>query len=241
MLIRDLELDVVCGRRKLVHQELDVLEAVRGDEDADQTTRGTVDRRCDSDGTLNGRPEDQCPPGSKTGDVISATVWRIGGRASCPGRQSRPPGCTRVLEGDGERTVLAVDARRIVVRTKHNVEIITATGRLLREFPTAADAAALSGKHLALQTAAGIEIYDTDSGGRTARFPRAQLADLEGDILVTASGSTFTLRRLGNGRTTRLHTNGAVAAQLEPPGLFVATSTRVTFTPMKAILRRLGG
>ena len=49
MLIRDLELDVVCGRRKLVHQELDVLEAVRGDEDADQTTRGTVDRRCDSD------------------------------------------------------------------------------------------------------------------------------------------------------------------------------------------------
>jgi TolB protein len=202
----------------------------------------TVDRRCDNDGTLNGRPEDQCPPGGKTGDVVAATVWRIGGHGSCPLSRS-PPGCTRVLEGDGERTVLAVDAHRIVVRTENSVELITASGGLLREFPVeGVSAASLSRTHLALQSAAGIEIYDTNSGKRTVRYPAAQLEDLEGDILVTAAGGTVTLRSLGgNGRTTRIHAGGAAHAQLEPPGLFVATSSRVTFTPMKDIRRRLGG
>jgi TolB protein len=202
----------------------------------------TADRRCDADGTLNGRPEDQCPPGRKTGDVVAATVWRIGGPQSCPSSRP-PPGCSRVLEGDGERTVLGVDAHRIVVRTENGVDLITASGGLLREFPVEnASAASLSGQRLALRSAAGIEIYDTNSGKRTVRYPAAQLEDLEGDILVTAAGSTITLRTLSeSGRMTKIHASGVAHAQLEPPGLFVATSRRVTFTPIKDIRRRLGG
>ena len=201
----------------------------------------TVDRTCDADGTANGRPDDQCPPGGDTGDVIAATVWRIGGRGRCP--YSVSPGCTHVLKADGERRVLAVDARRIVVGTESGVDLITARGGLLREFPVEdVSAASISAKRLALQSAAGIEIYDTNSGERTAHYQAAHLEDLEGDILVTAAGSTVTLRRLGgNGRATRIHVGGAAQARLEPPGLFVATRRRVTFTPMQEIRRRLGG
>jgi len=199
----------------------------------------TVDRRCDGDGTINGRPDDQCPAGGATGDVVAATVWRVGGQGSCPARASSPR-CTKVIQADGPRTVLAVDTGRIVLKTESGISLITAHGGLIRKFPVEATAAALSGKRLALESTVGIEIYDTDSGDRTARFPAAQLEDLEGDILVT-SRNAITLRRLGNGRTTTIHTRGPAHAQLEPPGLFVATTHTVTFTPMKDLARRLAG
>ena len=198
----------------------------------------TFDHRCDADGALNGRPEDQCPSGGATGDIVAATVWRVGGAARCPGGTSTP-GCARVLKAGAERTVLAVDGNRIVVRTEDGVSVLDVRGNIIREFPVDAEAAALSGSRLALQSAAGIEIYGIGTGEQTTRFRASHLEDLEGDILVT-SGNAITLRRLGNGRTTTIHTRGPAHAQLEPPGLFVVAHT-VTFTPMKDLARRLAG
>ena len=49
-----------------------------------------------------------------------------------------------------------------------------------------------------------------------------------------------TLRRLSDGRTTTFQVHGSALAQLEPPGLFVAGAHRITFTPLRDVLRRFG-
>ncbi|TML64596.1 MAG: hypothetical protein E6G22_04085 [Actinobacteria bacterium] len=185
---------------------------------------------------------DACPPGYEGGDVASTTLWRLGGRGPCPSTYSSIHGCVEILKAEGKLDVLAVDAGRIVVGTKSGVEIVTAGGRVLRTFAVTAKAAALSGTRLAVETAGGVEIYDTASGRLVVQLPALKgLQDLEGDILVTASGSAVTLRRLGDGRTTTFHATGKARAQLERPGLFVAGDRRMTFTRMLEILRRLGG
>jgi hypothetical protein len=202
----------------------------------------TLERRCDSDGDLNSRPEDQCPPGKKTGDIIAATIWRLAGRSSCPYRTFHH--CSRVTKDDGELTALAVEAGRIAVRTAGAVRLITASGRLLREFPVEASSAALSGERLAVRTAAAVAVYNTETGNLLDSFPAAKslrLQDLERGILVTASSGTVTLRRLGTDNKTMLRPGGTAFAQLERPGLFVAAHRRLTFTPMRDVLRLLGG
>lgn len=206
----------------------------------------TVDRRCDADAELNQGPgaENQCPPGQKSGYVVAATVWRIGGRGACPIRFAPRRTCTRVAVADGELSVLAVDAGRIVARTENGLTLLTAGGATLQELDVEARSAALSGNRLAVRTGNAVEVYDTRSGTQTARFPASsalRLQDLDRDILVTASGGTVTLRRLGNGRTSTIHAGGTALAQLERPGLFVAGARRVTFTPMRDVLRLLGG
>jgi len=198
----------------------------------------TVDRRC-SEGEDANPP---CPPGSKTGDVVAATVWRAAGSGRCPNSYSLVRRCSRVSKADGELSVLAVDAGRIAVRTDSGVRLLTATGRVLQDFAVKARAVALSGNRLAVRRAGVVEVYDTASGELTAQFPAApslRLEDLDGSILVTASGRMVTLRRLGDGRMRTIRTAGIAHAQLERPGLFVAAGRRVTFTPMRDVLRRL--
>jgi hypothetical protein len=193
----------------------------------------TVDLRCADYGGGDPAGAPPCPPDGKRGDVVVATVWRVAGR-----------GRTRVAQADGELSVLAVDAGRIVVRTDSGLRLLTGTGRVLQDFPVKASAAAPSGERLAVRVAGAVEVYDTGSGELTARFPAAPgltLEDLEGDILVTASGRRVTLRRLGYGRTITIRKRRLAHAQLERPGLFVAAGARVTFTPMRDVLRRLGG
>jgi Tol biopolymer transport system component len=199
----------------------------------------TVERRCSS----GGEGDDACPRGRKTGTIVAANVWRVGGSGRCPAKP-RAPGCTRVAGANGELTMLAADAERIVVRTNSGVRLLTAEGVTLRDFAVKAKSAALSGKHLAVRTVDAVEVYETDSGRQTLRVPvarSARLDDLEGEIVTIVSGAEVTLRRLGDGRTTTFRAVGAARAQLEPPGLFVAGSRRVTFTPMEDVLRRLGG
>jgi hypothetical protein len=185
-----------------------------------------------------------CPPGRKTGDIVAATLWRIGGRGPCPGTSSGPVrGCSRVANADGELSALAVDGGRIAVRTETEVKLLTAAGRSLQAFPVRPRAAVLSGNRIALRTANAVEIYDTGTGGLVKRFPATEsvrLQDLDRGILVTASGGTVTLRRLGAGRTT-IRVGGVALAQLERPGLFVAAQRRLTFTPMRDVLRLLSG
>jgi hypothetical protein len=184
--------------------------------------------------------------GRHSGEIVDSTLWRLGGRARCgstPGRSYASRSCTVVARADGQLLVLAVEGARIAARTDHGVRLLSIAGKVLRDFPVAASAAALSGAHLALRTASAVEVYDTGTGRLTSRLPvpkAVTLADPDGDILVTTSGETVTLRRLGDGRTTTIRTRGAAHAQLEAIGLYVTGAHRVTFTRMRDVLRRLG-
>jgi hypothetical protein len=140
-------------------------------------------------------------------------------------------------------SVMDVDAGQIAVRTDTGLTLLSADGAVVREFPLSATAAALSGTRLAVRTADAVDVLDTRSGERLARVSAAadvRLADLQDDILVTASGDTVLLRRLSDERTISLRTAAAARAKLEPSGLFVAGGSRVTFTPMSELLRRFG-
>jgi hypothetical protein len=104
------------------------------------------------------------------------------------------------------------------------------------------DFAALSGNRLAVRTADAVEVYDVSTGRLAASVPvprGATLEDLEGGLLVIASGRTVTVRRLGDGRSATFEASGRPEAQLEPPGLFVAGERRLTFMPIAEVLSRL--
>jgi hypothetical protein len=137
---------------------------------------------------------------------------------------ARPTPVWIVAKAASELSVLAVDAGRIAARTESGIRLLTAGGRVLQDLPVRASAAALSRNRLAVRTRDAVEVYDTGSGGLTDHFVAAKgvrLQDLEGDILVTASGNTFTLRRLGDRRTSTIRVNRTTLARLEPAGLFL--------------------
>ena len=199
----------------------------------------TITHRC----STGGGSEDACPPGRSDRDIVDATVWRLGGSRRCL-KLSSSATCTVVARSDGQLLVLAADGKRIVARTDDGVRLLSASGSVLGDFPVEATAAALSGTRLALRTGSAVEVYDTGSGELAKRLPVADavsVADLRGDILVTTSSSTVTLRRLADGRTFALHTDGAAKAKLTDRGLFLAGTHRVTFMPLRDVLRRLGG
>lgn len=198
----------------------------------------TIDENC-----LPGSELNPCPPGHESGGIIEATVWRLGGNGRCPWVVRAVP-CSPIAKTDNELTVLAVDAGRIAARTASTIKLLTGAGDVVREIAvTGVEKAALSGRRLAVQTANAIEVYDTDTGQLSARFPSlsgVRLEDLDRDILVTASGGRVTLRRLGDGRTSTFQAGGTGFGQLERPGLFLAGARRVTFIPMRDVRRRLG-
>jgi hypothetical protein len=102
--------------------------------------------------------------------------------------------------------------------------------------------AALSGNRLAVRVTGSFQIYDTGSGELLDTIPaesRERIEDLKSGILVTANGKRVTLRRLGQTLTARLQVAGYARARLERAGLFVAGGSRVTFTPMSEVRRRL--
>jgi Tol biopolymer transport system component len=186
----------------------------------------TVTHRCEGNGAKN-----DCPPGRQSGDVVDTTLWRLTG--SAPRVAAR---------AHGRLVVLAADAHRIVAQTDNGVRLLSAGGTTIRTFSANATAAALSGNRLALQTPGAVEVYDTRSGRLTKRVrvvTAGDLADLEGDVLVTTSGATVTLRHLTGGRTVTFHTDGAANAKLTSAGLFLAGTHRVTFVPLRDVLRRL--
>jgi hypothetical protein len=200
--------------------------------------------RCDEDGEY-----EHCPSGRQSGDVVDATIWRAAPRGHCPssfsdGDSRRPGHCARVATAHGRLTVLDVDAGRIAARTDNGVRLLTGAGRRILDVPIKnVRGAALSGNHLAVKVPGSFQIYDAGSGELLATGPTQsgdRLEDLKAGILVTANGKTVTLRRLSDGRTTRLRAAGYACARLEGPGLFVAGGHRVTFVPMADILRRLG-
>jgi hypothetical protein len=205
----------------------------------------TVEHACDADAVRNQGPgaPDQCPPGLGTGAIDAAKLYRMGGPGPCSGDGVSRSACTPIVKVDGRLRVLAVDGRRIAAATESGITLFSEGGASLKTFPVEAEAAALSGNRLAVRTENAVEIYDANSGQLDRRF-RAQaslrLQDLEGDILVTCSGGTITLRKLSNDRTARIRTGGVALAQLERSGLFTAGAGSLTFVPMREVLRRLG-
>jgi len=196
----------------------------------------TVEDFCDPSSEPS---EPDCPPDSRGPQLQKTSLYRIGGTQTCADAR----GCTLVAEADGELDALAVDAGRIVVATDAEVRVLTTAGRVLRSFAGSADAAALSGNQVAVQSENAIDIYDVSSGRHIVRLPAAEdvrLADLQDGILVTTSGPTVTLRRLADARAISIRQGGQARAQLERPGLFVAGDHRLTFTPMAELLRRFG-
>jgi len=206
----------------------------------------TVEHACDADAVRNQGPgaPDQCPPGLGTGAIDAAKLYRMGGPGPCFGDGVSRSACTPIVKLDGTLRVLAVDGRRIAAATDGGINLFNENGASIKTFPVEAEAAALSGNRLAVRTESAVEIYDAGSGQLDRRL-RTQaglrLQDLEGDILVTCNGGTITLRKLSNDRTTRIRTGGVAFAQLERPGLFAAGAGRLTFMPMRDVLRRLGG
>jgi hypothetical protein len=127
----------------------------------------TVERRCAEEGE-DGPP---CPTGCKPHDVIAATIWRLPGRGRCP-TDSVVRRCARVAKADGELTVLAVDAGRIVARIDDAVSLLRSNGAHVRDFPAAkVRAGVLSGSRLALRVTGAVEIYDTGSGELVKSLP----------------------------------------------------------------------
>jgi hypothetical protein len=192
----------------------------------------SVEERCDPTD-----PDDRTCPRDRPRDisdrVIGATVYRLSGAGPSP-----------VTRENGPLAVLAVDAGRIAVRTGTGIRLLSETGSVLRNLPLRAEVAVLSGDRLAVRTPTAVDVYDVASGRLAASVPvprNATLEDLDGEILVTASGSTVTLRRLADGRTATFEVTGRARAQLERPGLFLAGDRRMTFVPMAAVVRRLGG
>ena len=181
---------------------------------------------------------DGCPPDRQPRDITEATVWRVTrGRGAC-----RNGECTPVADRESELSVLAVDAGRVAARTQTGLRLLDTRGRTLRDFPVRPDAAGLSGNRLAVRTSSEILVYNTQTGVVSTRLvirsEGARLEDLDHGILVTASGSTVTALRLGDGQIATFRVGGVARAQLEPSGLFIAGSRRVTFIPMRNLLRR---
>jgi hypothetical protein len=184
----------------------------------------TVEERCDPDAPAE--DAERCPGTLAT---VSTTVRAVGRRRA-------------VVTRRGALKLLAVDSGRLVVATGSEVTVLTAHGRILRRFAIKADTAALSENQLAVEGTGGISVYEIKSARRVAHFAAADsLADLDAGILVYESRGGLTLRRLSDRRTVVLRTSGDVHAQLQRSGLFVASPHRITFTPMRELLRSFRG
>ena len=192
--------------------------------------------------------EPDCPPGRHYGDVTEATIWRVARGGHCATNSMsdfrRAGHCAKVASAHGRLSVLDVDSGRIAASTDEGVSLLSGAGRRLLDVRVRnVNSAALSGNRLVVRVPGSFQIYATGSGELVDTMParrKDRLEDLAGGILVTANGKTVTLRRLSDGKTARFHTSGYARGRLERPGLFVAGARRVTFTPMAAVLRRLG-
>ena len=201
----------------------------------------TVEHNCDANEKAG--DADYCPPGFRTGDTVATTLYRLGGPGPCFGDGVARGACTPIVKVDGWLRLLAADDSRLAVATPTGVMLFTRAGVRLKAFGTEGEAGALSGKRLAVRTPNAVEVYETDSGRQSAHVAASEsvsLQDLEGDLLVTASRGTITVRRLSDGRTITLRPGGVARGQLERQGLFTAGVSGVRFVPMRELLRRLG-
>jgi len=172
------------------------------------------------------------------------------GRPKTNGRLFRLDGthATQIASSTGALTPLSVDAGRILVDHEDGTMDIRRTdGATVRSFSfdaAAVKGARLQGRDLVVQTPTAVEVTDADTGVFERRWPLpaldAKLTDLQDGIVVLVAGDDIHLLRLSDGADKVIHAsgNGSVLAQLEPAGLFYATTVddgqypgRVVFVP----------
>lgn len=176
-----------------------------------------------------------CPPPKRNGGL-----WRLEG--------------TRAIEiatSAGALTPLSVDAGRILVDNEDGtLDIRTREGRIVRSFAFDRNRirrARLQGRNLVVQTDKELDVIDAQTGQALHRWPlpatSATLADLQGTLAVLTTGPNIYLLRLADGRTAviQTHSTTPVIAQVEPPGLYYATTTtsnyqgRIAFIPTRKL------
>jgi len=153
----------------------------------------------------------------------------------------------------------SVDAGTVLTVTEHGlVRILSASGRLLRGWSLGEGivTARLRGSTLAVQQGATLDAYNAATGAKTQTRSLAAneglapfLLDVQGDLVVYATGGAIHLLRLTDGRDVALALPGAAPwldARLEPAGLFVSWNKmydrrpgRLAFVPLGVIHARL--
>jgi TolB protein len=172
----------------------------------------------------------------------------------------RPLAVCRRLKGAGGGVTASVDAGRVLTVGKNGlVRIHSTRGRVLRTWRLARgiDNARLRGRALAVQHRLTLDVYDTATGALRQSLPlspdgggRSLLLDVQGDLVVYATGGAIHLLRLSDGRDRALDLPGAAPsldARLERHGLFVSWNQmysrrpgRMAFVPMGAVIRGFG-
>jgi hypothetical protein len=178
---------------------------------------------CMPDDPQNGTPPCQ-PDGEPWGrtTVKDLRLWRLDGAKRVP-----------IRSGAGAFEATDADASRIaVVEPGGPVDVLAADGAVLRRLAFARGAALgarLGGSQLVVLTGTALEEYDAATGAALKTIPLAPaanrtLADFGDGIAVYVEGRTVHAVRIADGRSTTiaLPGTGAVFAQLEPAGLFMA-------------------
>jgi Tol biopolymer transport system component len=193
-----------------------------------------------------------------------AEAWLLLARhgSKCPrnsdliGPEHVPRVCRRLRAAAGGVTA-SVDAGRVLtVRPNGIVRMLSTRDRVLRTWKLARGIvnARLRGRALAVQHRQSLDIYDTATGAKRQTLPLASdggsrpfLLDVQGDLVVYATGGAIHLVRLSDGRDVALDLPGAAPwldARLEPSGLFVTWNQmyrrrpgRMAFVPMRTVLQ----
>jgi len=131
--------------------------------------------------------------------------------------------------------------------------LLKGDGSALRRwsFPLGFSGAALQGRHLVVQTPAGLEDFDPATGALrrtwTLRVANARLADVQAGLVAYVAGTRVHLLRLTDGveHVIRAPGAGPVQAQIEAPGLFYSYTApgtkfpgRIAFVPFARLFQR---
>ena len=138
------------------------------------------------------------------------------------------------------------------------VRLLSTRDRLLRSWKLERGIvnARLRGRALAVQHRRSLDVYDTSTGAKRQTLPlasdggsRPYLLDIQGDLVVYATGGAIHLLRPSDGRDVALDLPGAAPwldARLEPSGLFVTWNQmfnsrpgRMAFVPMRTVIEGL--
>jgi Tol biopolymer transport system component len=165
--------------------------------------------------------------------------------------------CRPLGRSDGR--TMAIDAGRVLtVASSGLVRILSTRGPVLRVWNLGEGIvrARLRGNELAVQHEAAVDVYDTRTGVQTHTRqlltdggPQPLLLDVQGGLVLYATGGAIHLLRLSDGRDKALRLPAAAPlldARLEPAGLFVSWNKmydrrpgRLGFVPLRLVKARL--
>jgi Tol biopolymer transport system component len=165
--------------------------------------------------------------------------------------------CRRLIGANGGVTT-AVDAGKVLTVARDGlVRILSTNGSVRRSWNLGEGIVTgrLRGRTLAVQRGTTLDTYDTATGAHTRTCSLAAdegptfLLDVQGDLVVYATGGAVHLLRLSSGRDVALRLPGAAPTldvHLEPAGLFVSWNTmynrrlgRLGFVPRRVVNARL--